>query len=126
MLSLHNRERTSLGLISVVWNQDLQSSAQSWSNSLARNGCRLEHFLSSFAQNLYGIYGTANFNTTMLFINAVQAWLDEKRLLNVPGVSWEQVGHYLIMTDTNVRQVGCAVATNAAQRCAVVTCDYDF
>jgi hypothetical protein len=105
----------------ITWDNNLVVSAQTWSNHLANSGCTLQHFLSSYAQNLYAGYGW----TTPEFNNAVNAWINEKTLLNVPDISFEAVGHYLIIVDSNVQSVGCATAINYPRKCFVITCDYD-
>ena len=121
ILSEHANERALSNLTSLRWDNRLQKSAQEWSNTLAERECRLEHLLSSFAQNLYAGFGW----TSPQMKDAVRAWIDEKLLLDKEGVTYPEVGHYLIVVNKAITQVGCASAINYLQNCFVITCDYN-
>jgi hypothetical protein len=105
----------------MIWNTGLQDSSQIWSNTLAESNCVLEHKLFSASQNLYAGYGWIEPNLP----NAVQAWLDEKSLLNKPNVTFNEIGHYLIIVSTSLTEVGCASSINVDKNCFVVTCNYN-
>lgn len=123
ILDLHNTERQLKNVTNkVMWSNNLESTANDLSKILASKGCPLQHSLGKgvFAQNLYGAYGTITPN----FKNAINAWISEKTLLNKPGVSFSEIGHYLIMVSSKYNNVGCSAAINFEKRCYVVTCDY--
>lgn len=123
ILDLHNTERELKNVTNkVMWSNNLESTANDLSKILASKGCPLQHSLGKgvFAQNLYGAYGTITPN----FKNAINAWISEKKLLNKPGVSFSEIGHYLIMVSSKYNNVGCSAAINFEKRCYVVTCDY--
>jgi uncharacterized protein YkwD len=123
ILQKHNDERNSSerNVTNILWSQSLKESSQIWSNNLASRGCILEHKLFSSAQNLYAGYGWIEPNLP----NAMQAWLDEKSLLNKPNITFEEIGHYLIMISSNYNEVGCASSINIDNNCFVVTCNYN-
>jgi uncharacterized protein YkwD len=123
ILDLHNNERELKNVTNkVTWSNSLESTANDLSNILANKGCPLQHSLGKgvFAQNLYGAYGTITPN----FKNAINAWISEKNLIGKPGISFSDIGHYLIMVSSKYNNVGCSTAINFIKRCYVVTCDY--
>ena len=123
ILDLHNNERQLKNVTNkVTWSNSLESTANDLSNILANKGCPLQHSLGKgvFAQNLYGAYGTITPN----FKNAINAWISEKNLIGKPGISFSDIGHYLIMVSSKYNNVGCSTAINFVKRCYVVTCDY--
>jgi len=123
ILDLHNNERQLKNVTNkVTWSNSLESTANDLSNILANKGCPLQHSLGKgvFAQNLYGAYGTITPN----FKNAINAWISEKNLIGKPGISFSDIGHYLIMVSSKYNNVGCSTAINISARCYVVTCDY--
>ena len=120
ILKKHNDERLLNNVTNISWNTNLKDSSQIWSNNLASRDCILEHKLFSSAQNLYAGYGWIEPNLP----NAMQAWLDEKSLLNQPNITFEEIGHYLIMISANYNDVGCASSINIDKKCFVVTCNY--
>ena len=123
ILDLHNNERELKNVTNKVkWSNSLESTANDLSNILANKGCPLQHSLGKgvFAQNLYGAYGTITPN----FKNAINAWISEKKLIGKPGISFSDIGHYLIMVSSKYNNVGCSTAINLIKRCYVVTCDY--
>ena len=121
ILEKHNNERQINNVSNIGWDDTLKDSSQIWSNNLASRGCILEHKLFSSAQNLYAGYGWIEPDLA----NAAQAWLDEKSLLNKPNVTFEEIGHYLIMISNNYNNVGCASSINIDKNCFVVTCNYN-
>lgn len=121
ILNKHNDERQLNNLTDFIWNDNLKYTSQLWSNTLAKNNCILEHKLFSASQNLYAGYGWIEPNLS----NAVQAWLDEKNILNKPNVTFNEIGHYLIIINTSLKEVGCASSINIANNCFVVTCNYN-
>jgi hypothetical protein len=116
VLDTHNTERTR----SYIWDNNLQASAEQWSLVLAKQGCKMEHKLSSSAQNLYAVYGSINVNVS----DAIKAWIDEKELVDKPGYTFEDFGHYLIVTNESYTNVGCGYVINQDANCYVVTCNY--
>ena len=123
ILDLHNNERVLKNVTnSLGWSNSLELSANVLSRDLSNRGCILEHKLGSgvFGQNLYASYGTVNPN----FRNAVNAWIDEKNLLNKPNVTFSEIGHYLIMVSSRYNNVGCSTSINYDKNCYVITCDY--
>jgi hypothetical protein len=121
VLDGHNNERIlTEGLKNLTWSDDMYSSSKSWSDNLASRGCVLEHFLDNAnRQNLYGIYGTKNADIS----RAIEMWIDEKGMLDKPGVTFEEIGHYLNIVAEGIEGVGCAISSG--DNCAVVTCNYE-
>ena len=123
ILGDHNRERRlTVGLVDLKWSDSLYNSSKSWSDNLAGRGCVLEHYLASGVgrQNLYGIYGTTSVNVS----RAIEMWIEEKALLDKPGVTFGEIGHYLNIVAEGIGWVGCGVSSSSVSNCAVVTCNY--
>jgi uncharacterized protein YkwD len=123
ILDLHNNERSLKNVTNLLfWSNSLELSANNLSRDLSNRGCILEHSLASgvFGQNLYAAYGTFNPN----YGNAVNAWIEEKNLLNKPNVTFSEIGHYLIMISSKYNNVGCSTSINYDKNCYVITCDY--
>jgi hypothetical protein len=116
----HNNERMlTVGLKNLTWSDDMYVSSKAWSDNLASRNCILEHFLDNAnRQNLYGIYGTRSADV----LRAIEMWIDEKNILNKPGVTFEEIGHYLNIVAEGITGVGCAISSGS--NCAVVTCNY--
>ena len=116
----HNNERIlTNGLKNLTWSVDMYNSSKAWSDNLASRGCVLEHFLDNAnRQNLYGIYGTKNADV----LRAIEMWIDEKNILDKPGVTFEEIGHYLNIVADGIGEVGCAISSGGD--CAVATCNY--
>ena len=123
ILQIHNNERILNNLTTMTWNSDLMFSSQSWSNILAYNGCILEHKLFSSAQNLYAKWGLNVSDTNVT--EGINVWINEKYLLNMPNITYEEVGHYLIITSNSYNEVGCASSINLDKNCYVITCNYN-
>jgi len=121
IMTKHNDERQLNNLTNMIWNDNLKVSSQIWSNELAKSGCILEHKLFSSAQNLYAGYGWIEPDMS----RAVQMWLDEKNILNKPNVTFNEIGHYLIIISNSINEVGCASSINVNNNCFVVTCNYN-
>lgn len=121
ILRKHNDERFLKNITDISWNTNLKDSSQLWSNNLASRGCILEHKLFSSGQNLYAGYGWIEPDLSQ----AIQAWINEKELLDVPNITFEQIGHYLIIINNGFNEVGCASSINIDNNCFVVTCNYN-
>jgi hypothetical protein len=119
ILKLHNNERNSTDM---TWDSNLHLSSQLWSNSLAYNNCMLEHKLFSSAQNLYAKWDINGIDSNIT--EGINAWINEKYLLNKSNITYEEIGHYLIMTNTYYSKVGCALTINLDKNCHVITCNY--
>jgi uncharacterized protein YkwD len=122
ILKMHNDERRLQSVGNLTWSILLKNNAQTISNNIANNDCILQHNLldGTFGQNLYAGYGW----TSGVYSDAIKAWLDEKSLVNIPGIPFSQVGHYLIIISNNFKNVGCAKSINFFKNCFVITCDY--
>ncbi len=120
VLAAHNRERAAVGVAPVVWNSRLADDAERWAAHLAR---------------IHGLvhYGSAgepyNGEGENLFMGTTRAyridemvgfWAEEKRVFkrarrwDQDGATFEAVGHYTQMVWRTTREVGCAIASNAA------------
>ena len=118
IVTQHNMERRLTNLSDLSWDSTLSSLATGLSNSLASRGCALEHDITGASrQNLYAVYGT---NVS----RAIEMWIDEKALVGKPGVTFEEIGHYLNIVASDISLVGCGWASNSSSNCAVVTCNY--
>jgi len=123
IIKYHNIERNLKNVNNIEWNDLLRNNAQLTSNRLANEfNCRLEHILysGSSGQNLYAGYGWITPN----FTESVFAWINEKNSLDIPGIPWVEIGHYLIIVSSGFTKVGCGSSININKNCFVVACDY--
>lgn len=127
VLAAHNRERATLGIPALAWDERLAASAKSWANELAASGA-FEHAPENDAdpqgENLWA--GTrAHYSAEAM----VDGWVREKRYYR-PGTfpnnsttgRVEDIGHYTQLMWRNTRRVGCALATGVEED--VLVCRY--
>jgi hypothetical protein len=119
VLAAHNRERATMGIAPLRWDNRLAAGAAQWGEYLARTGA-FDHSPQALGdddpvgENLFmgthGYYGPEAM---------VGAWIDEKRVFRA-GVfpnnsrtgSFEDVGHYTQLMWRDTYKVGCAVVAN--------------
>ena len=111
LLALHNRERASVGVPALVWNERLAAGAADWAARLGDSGA-LEHSgVEDEGENLW--MGTADYYTIDAMVGA---WVAERRNFRsgrFPEVSrsgdWSSIGHYTQMIWRDTRAVGCGL-----------------
>lgn len=120
VLAGHNRERATLGLPPLNWDDRLATSAQAWADHLARTGA-FEHAPENRSapegENLWA--GTKGYYAAEAMVGG---WLAEKRNFR-PGVfpnnsntgRVEDVGHYTQMIWRNSGEVGCAMSRSTRE-----------
>lgn len=127
LLTVHNAERTRLGLPPLTWNASLARDAGDYARVLLARG-RLEHAgardRKGSGENLW--MGTAE---TWSSDAMVGMFLDERRYFRAaafPDVSltgnWADVGHYTQIVWRDTREVGCAIDTGNGMD--VLVCRY--
>jgi uncharacterized protein YkwD len=127
ILAAHNRERDSLNIAPLRWNESLAASAQLWANHLAATGS-FEHAPERASdpqgENLWA--GTKN---AFALESRVGAWIREKKFFkqgifpqNSTTGRIEDVGHYTQLIWRDTRDVGCATATGREEE--VLVCRY--
>ena len=121
-LNIQNIERRIKNVKDFTWSNIMETEAINWSRNLAEyNDCGLKHSLDTArGQNLYAMYGSTKSNIN----NAINAWVDEKKLIDNPNVTFNEIGHYLSIISPKFTQVGCGIAINPIQNCLVATCNY--
>jgi len=123
ILNLHNRERTAVGALPMVWDATLAAGAATYGLELARRG-ELVHSTVPEGENLWmGTRGAYSVE------QMVGSWIGEKRLFRpgiFPNVStsgqWSDVGHYSQMIWPSSIRLGCAM--NSASRSDILVCRY--
>jgi hypothetical protein len=117
LLAGHNRERASLGIPPLAWNELLARDARLYAEELARVG-HLEHSVDDpeetepQGENLWA--GTHGYYAPEQMVGL---WIDEKKDFK-PGIfpnnsisgDLENVAHYTQMVWRSSRAIGCAVA----------------
>lgn len=116
-LAAHNRERASLGIAPLEWDENLASNAADWADYLTHVG-HLTHSPENpydpdpQGENLWA--GTAGYYNAE---SMVGLWIAEKRNFK-PGIfpansrtgNLEDVGHYTQVAWRSTHKVGCALA----------------
>lgn len=116
VLDLHNKARAEVGSPPLVWNAALARDAQGWADVLAKRGTLDHAERIEEGENLW--LGTRGAYT---FEEMVGSWVEEKTFYKpgrFPDVvvrgDWSEVGHYTQLIWADTREVGCAIASNAA------------
>lgn len=121
LLNPHNAERVRAGVPPMQWDAQLATDAQQWARHLAATG-QFEHFEEvsddpdAQGENLW--MGTRGAFSPEVMVGH---WIEEKKDFK-PGVfpdnsrtgDLEDVGHYTQIVWRDTRNVGCAIARNAA------------
>ena len=127
LLSVHNAERTRLGLPPLLWNPVLARDAGDYARTLLSDGVLRHASKSERKGNGEHLWmGTAGaWNTDAM----VGMFLDERRYFReaaFPDVSltgnWADVGHYTQIVWRETREVGCAVQSGNGMD--VLVCRY--
>lgn len=128
LLASHNRERATMGLKPMQWDERLAEGAQRWANYLASTG-RFEHSPNTPGKPLEGenIWG----GTPRAFApeSMVGLWISEKRYFQ-PGVfpansitgRVSDVSHYTQVMWHSTGEVGCAISEGAEEE--ILVCRY--
>ncbi|HEV2568968.1 CAP family protein [Sphingomonas sp.] len=129
ILASHNRERTTLGVRPLQWDDRLAAQAQAWADHLARTG-KFEHSPANpfdgatAGENLWtgtkGAYSPEEM---------VGYWIDEKADFK-PGVfpavsrsgDLQAVGHYTQLIWRQTTRIGCGIASTSADD--ILVCRY--
>lgn len=127
VLAAQNRERATLGIPPMRWNDDLAFTAQRWADHLASRGA-FEHAPEK-ARDPEGENLWAGTRGSYSVEGMVAAWVREKQYFK-PGVFPDNsvtgrvgdVGHYTQLMWRQTRQVGCAIASGARED--VLVCRY--
>jgi hypothetical protein len=128
ILSIHNRERTAVDLPSLSWSDSLAANAKNWADHIAslglQPGQKAPHakFDMNNPQGENLAWGTKGYFTANI---GAQSWADEKsnyvKGTKIPPYVEGQpppepvTGHYTQMVWKDTTQIGCAMATDAAQ-----------
>lgn len=113
-LAFHNKVRNDVGILPLVWSEELSRYAQKWADYLAHNNCRLEHRSSlgredgkNYGENL--AMSSGNYSAK----EASKAWYNEiKDFRNVVlnSSNWSETGHYSQMVWRNTNEIGMGSA----------------
>lgn len=118
ILDAHNKIRTELGLLKLVWNSDIAAVAQAW----ATRGV-FEHSTSEYGENIFASYDSA-----VPSVAAVDSWLTEKAFWNNTDGTC-QTGkictHYTQLVWKKTTEIGCGINRNASGKWKVIlVCNY--
>lgn len=116
-LAAHNRERVTMGIAALQWDEDLARDAAEWAAHLTKVGYLVHYPDNPYdrdpqGENLWA--GTAGYYGVE---SMVGLWVAEKKDFK-PGIfpensrtgNLEDIGHYTQLVWRNTRKVGCAIA----------------
>ena len=129
ILSLHNRERSSVGNNQLSWSSTLASQAQAWADSLSKT-CVPSHASMSVrkgkGENIWAGYGYGVWNVSEM----VSDWISEKQNYTndtntcAPGA---MCGHYTQVVWNTTTEIGCGITTctESGEEGKIFVCRYD-
>lgn len=118
MLAAHNAVRAKVNVKPLVWSQDLARRAQEWANTLLERNQFSHPRKAPYGQNIFEYRGGRATPQKV-----VDAWAAEvKNYDRQKNRCNGECGHYTQAVWSRTRQLGCAVARNAARE--VWVCDY--
>jgi pathogenesis-related protein 1 len=117
ILSLHNKERSSVGNTQVSWSPTLASQAQVWADSLSKT-CVPSHASVSMrkgnGENIWAGYGYGVWNVSEM----VRDWISEKQNYTYETntcIAGAMCGHYTQVVWNTTTEIGCGI-TSCADR----------
>lgn len=121
ILTIHNTERSSVGVKKLTWNSSLSQIAERYANVLAKS-CDFTHSNSSYGENLW--MGTEGAYT---IADGVTLWLNEKKDYNpgsrINNSNIQSIGHYTQMVWYNTKYIGCGKSSGCGN--TFLVCNYD-
>jgi hypothetical protein len=124
-LSMHNQERTAVGVAPLTWSNSIANEAQTYANQLKSQGyvCNAQRcdLLPHGANNENLAWGSVGYPLPGM----IQSWIDEKSRYDggpIPD-GGGQAGHYTAMVWHNTREVGCGTASGA--QIEILVCRYN-
>lgn len=108
MTAAHNNARDNVNppaatpIPHLTWSSDIEAVAQAWAN-----GCKFEHSMGEYGENLY-----ANSGSTATPQEVVDSWVSEVNDYNYAANSCSNVcGHYTQVVWADTQRLGCAMKT---------------
>jgi pathogenesis-related protein 1 len=131
LVPVPNENRSSLQIVSLVWNSTLENYAASYAASQDKSGgsCSgsLKHSGGPYGENLYWYWTSTGALATPA--QAVNAWIAEKQYYSYKNNSCatgKVCGHYTQVVWAKTRRVGCFVRACTSNRGATyIICSYD-
>jgi len=125
-LRVHNALRDQVSAPPLQWSARLASQAERYARTLAQRGCRLRHASVPEGENLYAMWGSAEFMPDLPFEAASLSWGAEKsdyRGQPIGQGRFGDYGHYTQMIWRRTQEVGIASARGKGG-CLVVVARY--
>ncbi|MCB1190121.1 MAG: hypothetical protein H7A23_11055 [Leptospiraceae bacterium] len=120
MTSAHNGYRSSTGVPSLTWDNDLASFAQEWADTLANRGCDMQHRSNNkYGENLAWASGQH-----LSPQDVVDDWYNEIKDYDYASNSCSGVcGHYTQVVWRDSQRLGCGYASCGNSE--IWVCNYD-
>lgn len=133
MLAAHNHWRKQVGTPDLIWSASAARLAQGWANTLAGQGCDLQHNTEAmqsgaWGENIFGLRRGGDYEGYRRnAVDVVDAWASEREWYDparhvCDAPAGQTCGHYTQVVSTYSSHVGCGRA-----RCAhaeVWVCNY--
>ena len=114
MVVAHNRWRAAVGVKALHWSKQLEAVAADYADTLAGNGCRMQHSHNRYGENLYWAspVNWSDGHTEVQKVSeaeVVDAWGSEQKDYNYRNNSCSGTcGHYTQIVWRDTTEVGCA------------------
>jgi uncharacterized protein YkwD len=123
ILAVHNSERAAVGVLPLVWSDELAAGAKAWAEEIAPLG-----FLLHDASRPDGAgENIASFIASNGPRQGQSLWVDEKKNWHggvLTPENWSATGHYTQMVWKDTTKVGCRTGSYVGKTFSVLVCRY--
>ena len=123
ILTVHNQERTAVGVPPLVWSNSLAAGAQTWAQNLATTGnfAHDPNRPNGVGENIAGFFPSSGVG------QGQSLWVNEKKDWHggvLTPENWSPTGHYTQMVWKNTQEVGCGTGSGDGHPFNILVCRY--
>lgn len=113
ILSTINMYRNNHCVPPVMWDFDIQNTAQNWADELAKKNL-FSHSSNSYGENLAEIWDKPDVDKTFAVIKSIDAWYNEFNLYNYSMTQYDgKTGHFTQLVWASSQRIGVGISLNS-------------